>query len=120
MTKGRALWSAVLAASVLAGPSMALPAMAAPPSSPAERGSAAHGPAQGTLHGRIASIDYARATLVVDTAHGPVSVALLPSTNIFARKHGYATLADLRPGVHVTISTSRVNGHLVAEIVRLQ
>ncbi len=116
MTKGRALWSAVLAASVLVGPSMALPAMAAPPSSPAERGFAAHG----TLHGRIASIDYARATLVVDTAHGPVSVALLPSTNIFARKHGYATLADLRPGVHVTISTSRVNGHLVAEIVRLQ
>ncbi len=72
----------------------------------------------GEIHGRIVSVDYPSGQVVVREARRSDTVAVVPGTTIY--RHGqYATLADLRPGQHVSISVYEVGGRLVAQTIRL-
>jgi len=82
-----------------------------------ESGGAAHRAAE--IRGQIESVDYPRSTLVVREANGKNKlVAVVPNTAIY-RRGGYATLADLRSGQHADISVYEVDGHLVAQTIRI-
>ena len=70
------------------------------------------------IRGRIASIDYPGQTFVVQSGSEHRTIAVTPSTTIYAR-NGYGTLADLRPGQKVVISLYEIGGRLVAQTIRL-
>lgn len=73
----------------------------------------------GVVRGEIQSVDYGDGNITVRTSRGMVSIAVLPSTSIYA--HGqYATLADLHRGASVEISVSEVDGRLVAQIIHVK
>ena len=75
---------------------------------------------RGVLEGDIASVDYARGILHVQTARrGRIDVVILPSTNIMRRGDQYGTIADLAPGAHISVYVSEVAGRLTAQIIRI-
>ncbi|GAC1387885.1 MAG: hypothetical protein NVSMB31_00930 [Vulcanimicrobiaceae bacterium] len=81
---------------------------------------AAVGQNRGVLQGDIAGVDYAQGILHLQTArHGRVDVQILPSTNIVRRGDQYGTIADLAPGVRVSVNVSQVGGRLTAQIIRI-
>lgn len=70
----------------------------------------------GLVRGTIRSVDYASGTLLV--SGGPGVIALLPSTAIYVR-HGYGALSDLRAGQRVEIAVTAIDGHYIAQSVRV-
>jgi hypothetical protein len=74
----------------------------------------------GVIEGRVASIDYQRGALSVDTSRqGRVEVSVMPSTTVQSSDPGYHTLSDVSRGSKVQIFISRSAGRLVAQIIRL-
>jgi hypothetical protein len=74
----------------------------------------------GVIEGRVASIDYQRGALSVDTSRqGRVDVSVMPSTTVQSSDPGYHTLSDDSRGSKVQIFISRSAGRLVAQIIRL-
>ena len=68
--------------------------------------------------GVVDSVDYGQGTIVVRRGHERISVAVVPSTQIYVRNDA-GTFADVHPGMHVQIFVSQVGSGLVAQIVRL-
>jgi hypothetical protein len=94
-----------------------------PSSSPSASASAT--PSQvrngGTIEGRVASIDYQRNILGVDTpARGRIDVSVMPSTNIQGNDSAYHTFTDLKTGQRVQIMSSIADGKYVAQIIRIR
>lgn len=77
------------------------------------------GLSHGALTGVILGVDYANANILVGTSHGVVPVAVTPTTSIF-RGSRFASFADLGRGARVTVDFSAIEGHLVAEIIRIR
>jgi len=71
------------------------------------------------VSGRIVGIDFATASILVETAHGRVPIAVTPSTNIF-RGSDFASFAELGRGSRVDVDVSDVGGRLVAQIIRIR
>ena len=90
----------------------------------AEQGEQSENDAQakdrGVLQADIIGLDYTRGILHVQTARqGRIDIQILPSTSIMRRGDQYGTIADLAPGVHVSVYVSEVSGHLTAQIIRI-
>ena len=68
--------------------------------------------------GTVVGVDYGNASILVATPHGPVPVAVTPTTIII---HGgtYASLANLGRGSHVTVDVIDVGGRLIAQIIHI-
>ena len=71
------------------------------------------------VSGRIVGIDFASASILVETQHGRVPIAVTPSTSIF-RGQDFASFAELERGSRVDIDVSDVGGRLVAQIIRIR
>lgn len=71
------------------------------------------------VSGRIAAIDFASASILVETPHGRVPIAVTPSTSIF-RGEDFASFAELARGSRVDIDVSDIGGRLVAQIIRIR
>ncbi len=71
------------------------------------------------VSGRIVGIDFASASILVETSHGRVPIAVTPSTSIF-RGEDFASFAELSRGSRVDIDVSDVAGRLVAQIIRIR
>ncbi len=97
--------------------------LAAPPPSPIASATVpAPGPARdgGVLEGRVASVDYQRGIVTVDsTTQGRVEVATMPTTSVQSDDPGYHTLSDVSKGSKVRIFISKTAGKIVAQIIRL-
>jgi len=98
-------------------------ALAAPAPTPSATATAvAQAPARdgGVLEGRVASVDYTRGVVTVDsTTQGRVDVATMPTTSVQSSDPGYHTLSDVAKGSKVQIFISKTAGKLVAQIIRL-
>ena len=98
-------------------------AFAAPAPSPSVTATAvAQAPARdgGVLEGRVASVDYSRGVVTLDsTTQGRVEVATMPTTSVQSSDPGYHTLSDVSKGSKVQIFISKTAGRLVAQIIRL-
>ncbi len=99
----------IFAACLLAAVVALLPAVARSDRSPHE----AH------VSGRIVSVDYTNAIIVVRTGEGVRTVVVTPSTDIDT-PGGYATIADIRPGRYVEIDASVIQGRIVAQIITIR
>jgi hypothetical protein len=74
----------------------------------------------GVIEGRVASVDYQRGMLSVDTSRqGRMDVSVMPSTTVQSSDPGYHTLSDVSRGSRVEIFISRSAGRLIAQIIRL-
>lgn len=71
------------------------------------------------VSGRIVAVDFASASILVETAHGRVPIAVTPSTSIF-RGEDFASFAELGRGSRVDIDVSDMAGRLVAQIIRIR
>jgi hypothetical protein len=71
------------------------------------------------VSGRVVGVDFATASILVETAHGRVPIAVTPSTNIF-RGAEFASFAELGRGSRVDIDVSEIAGRLVAQIIRIR
>jgi hypothetical protein len=71
------------------------------------------------VSGKIVAIDFASASILVETPHGRVPIAVTPSTSIF-RGEDFASFAELGRGSRVDIDVSDVGGRLVAQIIRIR
>ena len=72
----------------------------------------------GNLSGKVVGVDYGAASILVDTPHGLVPVAVTPTTSII-RGSTNASLADLGRGAHVSVDVTQVGGQLTAQIIRI-
>jgi hypothetical protein len=69
-----------------------------------------------TLSGRVQSVDYAQ-NIVVIRSHGDVyTVSVTPTTSV-EHDGQIGSISDLRPGVHVRIKGSIVEGEMTAESI---
>jgi hypothetical protein len=74
----------------------------------------------GVIEGKVASVDYQRGVVTVDsTTQGRVDVATMPTTSVQSDDPGYHTLTDVSKGSKVQIFISKTAGKLVAQIIRL-
>ena len=73
----------------------------------------------GALSGVLVGVDYATGNILVATSRGVIPVAVTPTTSIF-RGSRFASFADLSRGARVTVDVSAIEGHLVAEIIRIR
>ena len=113
----RKVASAVLAA-VLAGTTAGIAIADPPPHSNPYTGDAPSHP-RGPVIGNIVNVDYGRGQLSV-AAHGrTVIVVVLPSTAIY-RGESYASLTDLKSGMHVEITVNEVDGNVIAQTIRIK
>lgn len=71
------------------------------------------------VSGRIVGIDFATASILVETPRGRVPIAVTPSTSIF-RGEDFASFAELRSGSRVDVDVSEIAGRLVAQIIRIR
>jgi hypothetical protein len=71
-----------------------------------------------TVSGTIAGIDYGSASILVDTPHGMVPVAVTPTTSIF-RGSTFASFSDLGRGARVSVDVTEIDGRLIAQIIRI-
>ncbi|HTJ27047.1 MAG TPA: hypothetical protein VMA36_12890 [Candidatus Limnocylindria bacterium] len=110
----------VLLLSVVSIPLVAQGQPKPPPPSPAAAASEGDVREGGVIEGRVASIDYQRGTLSVDTSRqGRMDVSVMPSTTVQSSDPGYHTLSDVSRGSKVQIFISRSAGRLIAQIIRL-
>ena len=75
---------------------------------------------KGAIRGTIADVNYSSGAITIATGHGRIAVQVTPSTNIFFDRSGYATMADLTQGTHVEVFVSKIEGRLVAQIIRIK
>ncbi|MFN2449502.1 MAG: hypothetical protein ABR508_06895 [Candidatus Baltobacteraceae bacterium] len=75
--------------------------------------------AHALISGTIVGIDYGSATILVATARGIVPVAVTPSTSIY-RGSAFASFAEIGRGAHVDVDAADVEGHLVAQLIRIR
>jgi hypothetical protein len=131
MSAGCVVWGVRLRRLVIALGLVLLPlaAAAAPSPSPSPSfspsASASATPSQvrngGTIDGRVASIDYQRNILGIDTpSRGRIDVSVMPSTNIQGNDSAYHTFTDLKTGQRVQIMSSIADGKYVAQIIRIR
>jgi len=71
------------------------------------------------VSGRVVGIDFATASILVETPHGRVPIAVTPSTNIY-RGGGFVSFAEIGRGSHVDVDVSEIAGRLVAQIIRIR
>ncbi len=71
------------------------------------------------VSGRVVGVDFATASILVETSHGRVPIAVTPSTSIF-RGENFASFAELGRGSRVDIDVSEIGGRLVAQIIRIR
>ena len=75
----------------------------------------------GTLQGRIFGVDFQRNVIGVDAGgRGRIEVIVMPSTSIQAHDSAYHAFTDLKPGQHVEIMSSVVDGKYVAQIIKIR
>lgn len=74
--------------------------------------------AHGNLSGKVVGVDYGAASILVDTPHGLVPVAVTPTTSII-RGSTNASLADLGRGARISVDVTQVGGQLTAQIIRI-
>lgn len=67
------------------------------------------------IRGRISSIDYASNTLTVNGA----TIAVTPSTSIVSGGNSYLAFSDLKKNLEVDVTTSVVDGRLVAQVIHV-
>jgi len=101
---------------------------AAPAAAPADPPPWAHGGQheeegraqdRGVISGEVVGVDYSSGALLLQSGGRRFAVIVLPSTNIFQGKRGYATLADLSRGRRVDVWVSESGGRLFAQIIRI-
>ena len=74
----------------------------------------------GVIEGKVASIDYSRGVVTVDSrTQGRVDVSTMPSTSVQSDDPGYHSITDVSKGSKVQIFISKTAGKLVAQIIRL-
>ncbi len=78
------------------------------------------GPHRARVTGRVVSVDYTNAILVVRTGDGDRTIAVTPSTDIDTANGDYGTIADIRPGRYVDIDASVIQGRIVAQIIHVR
>lgn len=71
------------------------------------------------VSGRVVGIDFATNSILVETQHGNVPIAVTPSTSIF-RGQSFASFAELGRGSRVDVDVSEIDGRLVAQIIRIR
>jgi len=71
------------------------------------------------VSGRIVGIDFATASILVETPQGRVPIAVTPSTSIF-RGEQFASFGELGRGSRVDVDVSEIAGRLVAQIIRIR
>ncbi len=71
------------------------------------------------VSGRVIGVDFATNSILVETSHGRVPIAVTPSTSIF-RGASFASFAELGRGSRVDIDVSEIDGRLVAQIIRIR
>lgn len=71
------------------------------------------------VSGRVVGIDFATASILVETSHGRVPIAVTPSTNIF-RGEDFVSFAEIGRGSRVDVDVSEIAGRLVAQIIRIR
>ena len=109
----------VAAASVLGLFAVPLAACAAP-SPTATPTAVAQARDGGVIEGRVASVDYQRGVVTVDSVgQGRVDVATMPTTSVQSDDPGYHSLTDVAKGSKVQIFVSKTAGKLIAQIIRL-
>lgn len=69
--------------------------------------------------GTIVGVNYGAASILVNTPHGPVPVAVTPTTSII-RGSAAGSLSDLARGSRVTVDVTDMGGRLIAEIIRIR
>ncbi|MBV9270581.1 MAG: hypothetical protein JO165_05770 [Candidatus Eremiobacteraeota bacterium] len=74
---------------------------------------------RGVISGEIIGVDYSTGALLLQSGGRRFEVTVLPSTNIFQGRRGYATLADLSRGRRVDVYVSESGGRLFAQIIRI-
>jgi hypothetical protein len=72
-----------------------------------------------TVSGTIAGVDYGSASIIIDTGHGLVPVAVTPTTSIF-RGSAFASFSDLGRGARVSVDVTQIEGRLIAQIIRIR
>ena len=72
-----------------------------------------------SLSGRVESVDYTANVIVVHAKGGSVTIALTPTTSVEHNGES-GSIADLRPGVHVTVRGSMRGGVRVAETISIR
>jgi hypothetical protein len=107
----------VMLAAVLAGTSGGFAVADSTHSNPYTGDAPSH--PRGPVVGNLASVDYGRGQLSVLSSGRLITVVVLPSTAIY-RGEKYATLTDLRPGMHVEISVNEVDGNVIAQTIRIK
>ena len=82
-------------------------------SAPADQGAEAQ---TFSVAGRIVSVNYTANVIVVQGKHGPANITLTPTTSVeLGGQQG--GIADLRPGMHVRVRGSIVDGVMTAESI---
>lgn len=71
------------------------------------------------VSGRVVGIDFATASLLVETPHGRVPIAVTPSTNIY-RGEDFVSFGEIGRGSRVDVDVSEIAGRLVAQIIRIR
>src|SRR5690242_9975942 len=103
---------------------LALPALISPAVSSAAPKPAASSPASDmnvspqafSVGGRIESVNYTTNVIVVQAKRGSTSIALTPTTSVeLGGQQG--SIADLRPGMHVRVRGSIIDGVMTAESI---
>jgi hypothetical protein len=74
---------------------------------------------RGIISGEIVGVNYTNGTMLLQSGSRRVEITVLPSTNIFAGRSGFATLADLARGRRVDVWTSQSGGRLFAQMIRI-
>lgn len=74
---------------------------------------------RGVISGEIVGVNYTSGTLLLQSGSRRVEITVLPSTNIFAGRSGFATLADLARGRRVDVWASQSGGRLFAQMIRI-
>jgi hypothetical protein len=72
-----------------------------------------------TVSGRVVGVDFATNSILVETSHGRVPIAVTPSTSIF-RGESFASFTELERGSRVDVDVSEIDGRLVAQIIRIR
>jgi hypothetical protein len=67
----------------------------------------------------VTAVDYQRGSVNVATSHGEVVVYVMPSTSVQSSDPGYHAFSDVAKGAKVEIFTSKIDGRLIAQIIRI-
>lgn len=119
MTKRAGFLAVVLAIAIVPATLVIHRAQAAPPDvEQALAGRAGEGQAF-SISGRVESVDYTANVIVVHAKGGSVTIALTPTTSV-ERNGESGSIADLRPGVRVTVHGTTRGGVHVAETISIR